>query len=553
MCENRIELLDLILGATWMGAVAVPLNTALRGEQLAHQLRNSGARVARDGHARSSRSSRTSRASTTLEQVWALDGVPGRPAGRLDRRPSAPCRRRAGRGRRRRPRRHRARSSTRRGRPARRRASAARTPSSTGGACSSARCSRSARTTSSTRACRSSTPTRSTRSCRRSSPAPPTSSARASPRRASGSRSPPPARRSPTCSGRWSTSSCRAREGPEDDARTRCARRSRRRRRPRCSTRFRERFGVQLVEGYGSTETNCCDRRELARAAPGLDGPRARRASRRASSTRSTRRCARRARRARAAQRPPVRVRDRLLRACRRRPSSPGATCGSTPATASCAMRTAGSRSWTASRTRSAAAARTSRRSRSSTRCSSTRRSASVAVFPVASELAEDEVAAAIVLREGAAADPVALIRHCEPRLAYFAIPRYLRLRRGAAADRERQGPQGRAARRGVTDDMWDREAAGVDAAAARAMTAIVGAHETPYARHPAEGTDTTGILAAAVAGALADAGIEHGDGRRARRRVVLARPRPRDRPGLAPRAARALAHGRRQRRRRAR
>ncbi len=42
-------------------------------------------------------------------------------------------------------------------------------------------------------------------------------------------------------------------------------------------------------------------------------------------------------------------------------------------------------------------------------------------------------------------------------------------------------------------------------------MTAIVGAHETPYARHPAEDTDTTGILAAAVAGALADAGIAHG------------------------------------------
>jgi len=40
---------------------------------------------------------------------------------------------------------------------------------------------------------------------------------------------------------------------------------------------------------------------------------------------------------------------------------------------------------------------------------------------------------------------------------------------------------------------------------------AIVGAHETPYARHPPDGTDTTGILAAAVAGALADAGIDHG------------------------------------------
>jgi acetyl-CoA acetyltransferase len=43
-------------------------------------------------------------------------------------------------------------------------------------------------------------------------------------------------------------------------------------------------------------------------------------------------------------------------------------------------------------------------------------------------------------------------------------------------------------------------------------MTAIVGAHETPYTRHPAEGTDTTGILAAAVAGALADAGIGQGE-----------------------------------------
>ena len=45
MCENRIELLDLMLGCAWLGAVAVPLNTALRGPQLEHQLANSGARV----------------------------------------------------------------------------------------------------------------------------------------------------------------------------------------------------------------------------------------------------------------------------------------------------------------------------------------------------------------------------------------------------------------------------------------------------------------------------------------------------------------------------
>ena len=48
------------------------------------------------------------------------------------------------------------------------------------------------------------------------------------------------------------------------------------------------------------------------------------------------------------------------------------------------------------------------------------------AVFPVKSELAEDEVMAAIVPREGAALDPVELVRFCEPRMAYFAVPRYL-------------------------------------------------------------------------------------------------------------------------------
>src|SRR5690606_37403509 len=74
MCENRIELLDLILGATWMGAVAVPLNTALRGEQLAHQLRNSGAKVLAMDSALVEVLGHVS-GIDALEQVWALDGV----------------------------------------------------------------------------------------------------------------------------------------------------------------------------------------------------------------------------------------------------------------------------------------------------------------------------------------------------------------------------------------------------------------------------------------------------------------------------------------------
>ncbi|HEX4761018.1 MAG TPA: AMP-binding protein [Thermoleophilaceae bacterium] len=45
MCGNRIELLELMLACAWSGAIAVPLNTALRGEGLWHALTNSGARL----------------------------------------------------------------------------------------------------------------------------------------------------------------------------------------------------------------------------------------------------------------------------------------------------------------------------------------------------------------------------------------------------------------------------------------------------------------------------------------------------------------------------
>lgn len=45
MSTNRIELLDFILACAWMGAIAVPINAASRGEQLRHVLHNCGTRV----------------------------------------------------------------------------------------------------------------------------------------------------------------------------------------------------------------------------------------------------------------------------------------------------------------------------------------------------------------------------------------------------------------------------------------------------------------------------------------------------------------------------
>ena len=84
------------------------------------------------------------------------------------------------------------------------------------------------------------------------------------------------------------------------------------------------------------------------------------------------------------------------------------------------------------------------------------------AVFPVKSELAEDEVMAAIVPREGAALDPVELVRFCEPRMAYFAVPRYLEFMAALPATENGKVQKFKLRERGITAQTWDREAAGI-------------------------------------------------------------------------------------------
>ena len=76
MSANRAELLDLILGCAWIGAVAVPLNTALRGAALQHQLTHSGARllVLESGLVPVLQAVTAPRA---LRRVWLLDATPG--------------------------------------------------------------------------------------------------------------------------------------------------------------------------------------------------------------------------------------------------------------------------------------------------------------------------------------------------------------------------------------------------------------------------------------------------------------------------------------------
>lgn len=82
------------------------------------------------------------------------------------------------------------------------------------------------------------------------------------------------------------------------------------------------------------------------------------------------------------------------------------------------------------------------------------------AVVAVPSELSEDEVKASVVLKQGKELEPLEIIKWCEPRLAYFAVPRYVEF-----LSELPHTPNGKVQKyvlreRGA-DDAFDREAAG--------------------------------------------------------------------------------------------
>jgi crotonobetaine/carnitine-CoA ligase len=84
-----------------------------------------------------------------------------------------------------------------------------------------------------------------------------------------------------------------------------------------------------------------------------------------------------------------------------------------------------------------------------------------VAVFPARSELAEDEVMAAIVVRPGTAIPPVELMQFCVPRLPYFAVPRFIDFVTDLPRTENGKIRKYELRERGVTASTWDREAAG--------------------------------------------------------------------------------------------
>lgn len=82
---------------------------------------------------------------------------------------------------------------------------------------------------------------------------------------------------------------------------------------------------------------------------------------------------------------------------------------------------------------------------------------AEAAAFPVGSELAEDEVMVAVVVRAGSVLAPEDLARHCARELPAFAVPRYVET--VAALPLTETGKVRKAVlrERGVTSRTWDR------------------------------------------------------------------------------------------------
>jgi crotonobetaine/carnitine-CoA ligase len=83
------------------------------------------------------------------------------------------------------------------------------------------------------------------------------------------------------------------------------------------------------------------------------------------------------------------------------------------------------------------------------------------AVFAVKSALAEDEVMATLVLRDGETLEPLDLIRYCEPRLPYFAVPRYLDFARDLPKTENGKIQKFKLRETGVTATTWDLDASG--------------------------------------------------------------------------------------------
>lgn len=83
------------------------------------------------------------------------------------------------------------------------------------------------------------------------------------------------------------------------------------------------------------------------------------------------------------------------------------------------------------------------------------------AAVAVKSDLGEDEVMVCLTLRPEKTITPFELVKYCEDRMAYFMIPRYVRIMEELPKTATERVKKVSLREDGVTPDTWDREAAG--------------------------------------------------------------------------------------------
>ncbi len=84
-------------------------------------------------------------------------------------------------------------------------------------------------------------------------------------------------------------------------------------------------------------------------------------------------------------------------------------------------------------------------------------------VVGVPSEVGEEEVKAVVVLKAGETLTEEELIRWCESRMAYFAVPRYVAIRDELPKTPSERVEKFKLKEEGITADCWDREKAGIE------------------------------------------------------------------------------------------
>ena len=77
------------------------------------------------------------------------------------------------------------------------------------------------------------------------------------------------------------------------------------------------------------------------------------------------------------------------------------------------------------------------------------------------SDLGEDEVMICLTLKEGQTLKPEELIHYCEPLMAYFMVPRYVRIMKDMPKTPTQRVEKYNLREEGITLDTWDREKAG--------------------------------------------------------------------------------------------